>query len=194
MVQHGNMTSPLSRSGHWVGSVLTAGSGPGEAIKGRQSCPTLCDPTDGSPPGSAVPGILQARTLGLPLGLALGSPIFPSGCGGKLGVALEPGESQGRGSLVGCHLWGRIESDMTEAQLRSRLPFGPRSQASLQKAQGPGLCKLPKPPASRALCQAKRAPMDSSFHSNKRSSSSLPDPLLAGLPENTFLGSKRDQD
>ena len=33
-----------------------------------------------------------------------------------------------------------------------------RSQASLQKAQGPGVCKLPKPPASRALCQAKRAP------------------------------------
>ena len=28
-----------------------------------QSCPTLCDPTDGSPPGSAVPGILQARML-----------------------------------------------------------------------------------------------------------------------------------
>ena len=39
-------------------------------------------------------------------------------------------------------------------QLRSGLPFGPRSQASLQKAQGPGVCKLPKPPASRALCQA----------------------------------------
>ena len=36
----------------------------------------------------------------------------------------------------------------------SGLPFGPRSQASLQKAQGPGVCKLPKPPASRALCQA----------------------------------------
>ena len=29
----------------------------------RQSCPTLCDPTDGSPPGSPVSGILQARTL-----------------------------------------------------------------------------------------------------------------------------------
>ena len=28
-----------------------------------QSCPTLCDPIDGSPPGSAAPGILQARTL-----------------------------------------------------------------------------------------------------------------------------------
>ena len=28
-----------------------------------QSCPTLCDPIDGSPPGSPVPGILQARTV-----------------------------------------------------------------------------------------------------------------------------------
>ena len=33
------------------------------AAKLLQSCPTLCDPTDGSPPGSPVPGILQARTL-----------------------------------------------------------------------------------------------------------------------------------
>ena len=31
--------------------------------KSRQLCPTLCDPIDGSPPGSAVPGILQSRTL-----------------------------------------------------------------------------------------------------------------------------------
>ena len=31
--------------------------------KSLQSCPTLCDPTDSSPPGPAVPGILQARTL-----------------------------------------------------------------------------------------------------------------------------------
>ena len=31
--------------------------------KSLQSCPTLCDPTDGSPPGSAVTGILQARIL-----------------------------------------------------------------------------------------------------------------------------------
>ena len=35
----------------------------GNAVKSLQSCPTLCDPIDGSPPGSAVPGILQARTL-----------------------------------------------------------------------------------------------------------------------------------
>ena len=33
------------------------------AAKLLQSCPTLCDPIDGSPPGSAIPGILQARTL-----------------------------------------------------------------------------------------------------------------------------------
>ena len=33
------------------------------AAKSHQSCPTLCNPIDGSPPGSAVPGILQARTL-----------------------------------------------------------------------------------------------------------------------------------
>ena len=33
------------------------------AAKSLQSCPTLSDPIDGSPPGSPVPGILQARTL-----------------------------------------------------------------------------------------------------------------------------------
>ena len=33
------------------------------AAKSHQSCPTLCDPIEGSPPGSSVPGILQARIL-----------------------------------------------------------------------------------------------------------------------------------
>ena len=33
------------------------------AAKSLQSCPTLCDPIDGSSPGSSVPGILQARIL-----------------------------------------------------------------------------------------------------------------------------------
>ena len=37
--------------------------GAAAAAKSRQSCPTLCDPIDGSPPGSPVSGILQARTL-----------------------------------------------------------------------------------------------------------------------------------
>ena len=35
----------------------------GAAAKSLQSCPTLCDPIDGSLPGSAIPGILQARIL-----------------------------------------------------------------------------------------------------------------------------------
>ena len=33
------------------------------AAKSLQLCPTLCDPIDGSPPSSPIPGILQARTL-----------------------------------------------------------------------------------------------------------------------------------
>ena len=33
------------------------------AAKSLQSCPTLCDPIDGSSPGSPIPGILQARTV-----------------------------------------------------------------------------------------------------------------------------------
>ena len=37
--------------------------GKAAAAKSLQSHPTLCDPIDGSPPGSPVPGILQARTL-----------------------------------------------------------------------------------------------------------------------------------
>ena len=45
------------RSGHPITSSAAA------AAKSLQSCPTLCDPRDGSPPGSPVPGILQARTL-----------------------------------------------------------------------------------------------------------------------------------
>ena len=40
--------------------ILTAAA---VAAKSLQSCPTLCDPIDGSPPCSPVPGILQARTL-----------------------------------------------------------------------------------------------------------------------------------
>ena len=42
---------------------LQVRSCPAAAAKSLQSCLTLCDPVDGSPPGSPVPGILQARTL-----------------------------------------------------------------------------------------------------------------------------------
>ena len=44
-------------------SVLILYPAAAAAAKSLQLCPTLCDPIDGSPPGSTVPGILQARTL-----------------------------------------------------------------------------------------------------------------------------------
>ena len=44
-------------------NILSAAAAAAAAAKSLQSSPTLCDPTDGSPPGSPVPGILQARTL-----------------------------------------------------------------------------------------------------------------------------------
>ena len=43
--------------------IPTQGVTAAAAAKSLQSCPTLCDPIDGSPPGSPIPGILQARTL-----------------------------------------------------------------------------------------------------------------------------------
>ena len=42
---------------------MAAAAAAAAAAKSLQSCPTLCDPIDSSPPGSPVPGILQARTL-----------------------------------------------------------------------------------------------------------------------------------
>ena len=42
---------------------LKAAATAAAAAKSLQSCPTLCDPIDVSPPGSTIPGILQARTL-----------------------------------------------------------------------------------------------------------------------------------
>ena len=47
----------LKRDGAYIHAAAAAA-----AAKSLQSCPTLCDPIDGSPPGSAAPGILQART------------------------------------------------------------------------------------------------------------------------------------
>ena len=49
-------------SGHLLLALFTVYAA-AAAAKSLQSCPTLCDPRDGSPPGSHVPGILQARTL-----------------------------------------------------------------------------------------------------------------------------------
>ena len=51
---------------NYIGAIIfysLGSSAAAAAAKLLQSCPTLCDPIDGSPLGSAVPGILQARTL-----------------------------------------------------------------------------------------------------------------------------------
>ena len=47
----------------WPPAIIVHTAATATAAKWLQSCPTLCDPIDGSPPGSSVPGILQARTL-----------------------------------------------------------------------------------------------------------------------------------
>ena len=51
--------SPTPAARDWARIVPNGRS----AAKSLQLCPTLCDPIDGSSPGSPVPGILQARTL-----------------------------------------------------------------------------------------------------------------------------------
>ena len=53
----------ISLHSHQQCKRLAAAAAAAAAAKLLQSCPTLCNPIDGSPPGSPVPGILQARTL-----------------------------------------------------------------------------------------------------------------------------------
>ena len=56
-------TSGLPAVHHTLRSVSPTAAGAAAAAKSLQSCPTLCDPVDGSPPGSSVHGIFQARVL-----------------------------------------------------------------------------------------------------------------------------------
>ena len=84
--------------------------------KSLQSCLTLCDPVDGSPPGSPVPGVLQARTLWS--GLPFPSPMHESEkwkwsrsvvsdslwpCGLQPTRLLHPWDFPGKSTGVGCH-------------------------------------------------------------------------------------------
>ena len=64
--------SPRTLRGSYKGIETMAAAA---AAKALQSCPTLCDPIDGSPPGSPIPGILQARTLEW---VAISSPMHES--------------------------------------------------------------------------------------------------------------------
>ena len=85
------------------------------AAKSLQSCPTLCNPIDGSPPGSLAPGILQARTLewvAISFSNACKwkvkvkslSCVWPSGTPWSAAYQAPPSmESSGKSTGVGCH-------------------------------------------------------------------------------------------
>ena len=100
---------------HWIAAAIAA--------KSLQSCPTLCNPIDGSPTGSSVPGILQARWSGLPFPSlvhesekwkwsrsVVSDSLRPHGL--QPTRLLHPWDFPGKSTGVGCHcllsaiLWG----------------------------------------------------------------------------------------
>ena len=65
-IQHPFMIKTLQKmgiEGTYLNTVKAIYDKPAAAAKSLQLCPTLCDPIDSSPPGSPIPGILQARAL-----------------------------------------------------------------------------------------------------------------------------------
>ena len=96
------------------------------AAKWLQSCPTLCDPIDGSPPGFLVPGILQARTLEW-VAISFSSAwkwkvkvkslsrVQPSATPWTAAFQAPPSMGSSRQEYwSGVPLWGYKELDMTE--------------------------------------------------------------------------------
>ena len=86
-------------------AIVTSAAAAAAAAKSLQSCPTLCDPLDGSPPGSSVPGILQERTVSQSIYRALkkgssgGSVVKnPPVNAGDMGSISESGRSPGEGN------------------------------------------------------------------------------------------------
>ena len=69
-IRNGYVTHTIKIAGNFFKVAAAAA-----AAKSLQLCPTLCDPRDSSPPGSAIPGILQARTLEW---IAIPSPMHES--------------------------------------------------------------------------------------------------------------------
>ena len=62
LVPNSMVVASITQQGQWHRTPCSEDTA-AAAAKLLQSCLTLCDPIDGSPPGSAIPGILQARTL-----------------------------------------------------------------------------------------------------------------------------------
>ena len=102
-------TGEWDKSGDWDWHTYTAA-----AAKLLQSCPILCNPIDGSPPGSSVPGILQARTLEwvaisfsnawkwkVKSEVAQLCPPWPHGL--QPTTLLHPWDFPGKSTGVGCH-------------------------------------------------------------------------------------------
>ena len=108
--------SVIKKEWHWVICREVDGEGNGTPL--QYSC--LENPMDGGAWWAAVHGVLKSRTRLSDFTFTFmhwwrkwqPTPVF------------LPGESQGRESLVSCHLWGRTESDTTEATWQQQMDLG----------------------------------------------------------------------
>ena len=93
------------------GDLWPPSSGEGDATP--LQCSPLATPMDGGAWWAAVRGVAKSRTRLSDFPLTFTFTHWSRKW--QPAPAFLPGESQGRGSLVGCHLWGHTESDTTEA-------------------------------------------------------------------------------
>ena len=112
---YGNSSSNFFTFFYLDASTIKDSTAAATAAKSLQSCPTLCDPIDGSPPGFPVPGILQARTLvgchfllqcmkvksESEVASVVSDPSRPHGL--QPTRLLHPWDFQGKSTGVGCH-------------------------------------------------------------------------------------------
>ena len=117
--------------------------------KSLQSCPTLCDPIDGSPPGSPIPGILQARTLewvAISCSKAwsekwkwsrsvMSDPQRPHGL--QPSRLLDPWDFPGRSPGVRCHCLLWCKTSIALPNVRSRIDDIWRKHSSFLGARKP---------------------------------------------------------
>ena len=101
---------PRSMAFNFMAAITICGEVTAAAAKLLQSCLTPCDPIDGSPPGTPVPGILQARTLGVWVCLSIGGILSWSrlGCRGPRGAERTESSLGSPAPPMGAH--GRARS------------------------------------------------------------------------------------
>ena len=83
--------------------------------KSLKPCPTLCDPIDGSPPGSSVPGILQARILEW-VAISFFNPCMGPHRWQPTRL-LHPWDSPGKNTGVGCHFLLQFMKEKSESEV-----------------------------------------------------------------------------